>query len=52
MYLHKHNYQDQPITDGAALGPGRKLSINTTRNKDLFIIALATKFPTTDKKFR
>jgi hypothetical protein len=40
---------DQPITDGAALGPGRQ-GANLTPQEigDLFIVALAEKFPTSD----
>ena len=40
---------DQPITDGAALGPGRQ-GVNLTPQEigDLFIVALAEKFPTSD----
>ena len=39
----------QPITDGAALGPGRQ-GVNLTPQEigDLFIVALAEKFPTSD----
>ena len=40
---------DQPITDGAALGPGRQsASLTPQEIGDLFIVALAEKFPTSD----
>lgn len=39
----------QPITDGAALGPGRMgAQLTPQQINDQMIIALATKFPTTD----
>ena len=39
----------QPITDGAALGPGRMgAQLSPQQINDQMIIALATKFPTTD----
>jgi len=40
---------DQPITDGAPVGPGRMGETLTPQEiNDQMIIALATKFPTTD----
>jgi|TARA_R100000329_G_scaffold68224_1_gene59831 hypothetical protein len=39
----------QPITDGAPVGPGRMgVSLSPQEQGDLFIVALAQKFPTSD----
>ena len=40
---------DQPITDGAPVGPGRMgATLTPAEAGDLFLIALAEKFPTSD----
>ena len=40
---------EQPITDGAPVGPGRMgMTLTPQQINDQMIIALATKFPTTD----
>ncbi len=40
---------DQPITDGAPVGPGRiGATLTPAEAGDLFLIALAEKFPTSD----
>jgi len=40
---------DQPITDGAPVGPGRMgMTLTPQQKGDLFIVALAEKFPTSD----
>ena len=43
------NMTEQPLTDGSSMGPGRtSATLTPAEGGDLFLIALAEKFPTTD----